>query len=532
MDNVTTASRMQDTFVSPAFEVRGVDRSFGIARVLCDVSLVLYPGEVHALVGENGAGKSTLIKVLTGVYTPDRGHIEIDGREVHLRSPGDAQGRGITAIYQEPTLFPDLSVAENVFIGRQPRPKARPWLDRRKMRADTRALLGEVGSLIPPGRLARGLSLAEMQLVEISAAMSKDTRLLIVDEPTASLTPAEVERLFMLLRKLCSTGVSVLFIGHRLEEIYEIAQRVTVLRDGAVIVSCLLGEITEAGLIEAMVGRPGEARLTRRRASRADDVMLKIEKLGRRGLFQDISFTVHAGEVVGMAGLVGAGRSEIARAAFGIDRYDTGQVMMQGRRLPPGRPDLAVEAGVAYVPEDRKAQSLADCLPVYQNISILLIRGLMKFGLVKRRQEQTIAARLFREFGVKAQSLTQSVGELSGGNQQKVVLAKWLALHPKVLILDEPTRGVDVAGKEEIHKLIDSLASEGLAILVISSDMPEILTLSDRVIVIREGRFAGELPADSSAAEVLGLSISRGKGAAGPEPLARTHHQHEHRREP
>jgi rhamnose transport system ATP-binding protein len=287
MDNVTTDAGAQDTPVSPAFEVYGIDKSFGISHVLRDVSLALYPGEVHALVGENGAGKSTLIKVLTGVYTADKGHMKIDGREVHLRSPSDAQGRGITAIFQEPSLFPDLSIAENIFIGRQPRPKARPWLDRRKMRADTRALLVEVGSLIPPGRLARGLSLAEMQLVEISAAMSKDTRLLIVDEPTASLTPTEVERLFVLLRRLCSTGVTVLFIGHRLEEIYEIAQRITVLRDGAVVVSCLLEEITEAGLIEAMVGRPQKARLTRRRASRTDEVMLKIDKLGRRGLFQD-----------------------------------------------------------------------------------------------------------------------------------------------------------------------------------------------------------------------------------------------------
>jgi rhamnose transport system ATP-binding protein len=475
--------------------------------VLSDVSLQFRSGEVHALVGENGAGKSTLAKIIAGVLDLDSGSVRIDGEAVHFQHPIQAQQHGVTIIFQEPMVFPDLSVAENIFIQRQPRRKGRPWLDKRAMSARSRELLEAVGSSVLPTRLVRGLSVAEMQMIEIASAMSRDTRLLIVDEPTASLTPPEVNRLFQLLRSLCASGSAVLFIGHRLEEVLDVADHITVLRDGEIVASRPTNEFTEADLIQAMVGRKSQTTFERKSSGQVGDALLELIGLGRSGVFKDISFKVNAGEIVGMAGLVGAGRSEIVRAAFGIDKIDVGQVVVGGKTLAHGRPDAAIAAGLAYVPEDRKVEGLAGRLPVYQNISILIAGVVGRFGWLRRGMERTIAEEFFRKLDVRAKSVTQLVSDLSGGNQQKIVIAKWLATGPRVLILDEPTRGVDVGAKEEIHRVIVSLAKEGLGILVISSDLPEVLAISDRIIVIREGRIAGELPRGSNAEEVLQLAV-------------------------
>jgi rhamnose transport system ATP-binding protein len=491
-----------------SFEVHRILKSFGSSPVLRDVSLQFHAGEVHALVGENGAGKSTMAKILAGALIPDQGHLSIDGTDLVLQTPGEAQRLGITMIFQEPTLFPDLSVAENIFVERQPRRRARPWLDRGAMLARTRELLDAVGSSIPAGRLVRGLSVAEMQMVEIAAAMSYDTRLLIVDEPTASLTPSEVEHLFGLLRSLCASGAAVLFIGHRLEEVFAIADRITVLRDGEVVASRLAGDFSQPELVQAMVGRPAQAAWKRTPQTHPHNTLLEVRGLSRSGVFKDISLTVNAGEIVGMAGLVGAGRSEIARAAFGVDEAHAGSVRVCGTQLPAGNPSAAIKAGLAYVSEDRKLEGLASRLPIYQNMSILLTSTVGRLGWLRRGKERLISAEWFRKLDVRAKNVAQPVSELSGGNQQKVVLAKWLATEPKVLILDEPTRGVDIGAKGEIHKLIDDLAQQGLGMLVISSDLPEILALSDRILVIREGRLAGELPGGASAESVLQLAVA------------------------
>ena len=489
------------------FEVEGIHKSFGSSPVLRDVSLQFHAREVHALVGENGAGKSTLARIMAGAMSQDRGAMRMEGVDQSVLTPSEAQRLGVTMIFQEPMLFPDLSVAENIFIGRQPRGSGRPWLDRGAMLAKTRGLLDAVGSSIPAGRLVRGLSVADMQMVEIAAAMSFETRLLIVDEPTASLTPSEVERLFGLLRSLCARGAAALFIGHRLEEVFAIADRITVLRDGEVVASRRAGDFTRPELVTAMVGRTVQAEWRRAPQTGLHDTLLEVRGLSRRGVFKDISFDVGAGEIVGMAGLVGAGRSEIARAAFGVDTPHAGAVAVHGTPLRAGDPSAAIKAGLAYVPEDRKSEGLAVQLPVYQNMSILLTSTVGRLGFLRRGKERLIAAEWLRKLDIRAKNVAQPVSQLSGGNQQKVVLAKWLATDPKVLILDEPTRGVDVGAKSEIHKLIDDLARQGIGILVISSDLPEILALSDRILVIAEGRLAGELPGGVGAEDVLALAV-------------------------
>lgn len=500
------------TWASAVVRLEHVSKSFGAAPVLNDVSLQLYAGEVHALVGENGAGKSTLAKMTAGAVAPDWGSVVVGGTVVHHATPAELQRLGVSIIFQEPMLFPDLTVAENIFVNRQPRQKGRPWLDRRTMNASAQELLNEIGSTVVSGRLVQGLSVAEMQMVEIAAALSQETKLLIVDEPTASLTPTEVEKLFTLLRSLCERGTGVLFIGHRLEEVFAIAHRITVLRDGVVIGTRLASSFTESELIEAMVGRAAGANVKRKPAAPRTETVLNVAGLSLSGVFKDVSFTIAPGEIVGMAGLVGSGRSEIARAVFGIDIAMAGTVSVCGRKLTPGRPEASIAAGLAYVPEDRKAEGLAERLPIYENIAVGIRSMLGRLGWVNSQREVKVALEFFRRLDVRAVGVRQKVSELSGGNQQKVLLAKWLATDPTVLILDEPTRGVDVGAKAEIHRLIDQLASEGLGILLISSDMPEVLALSDRIVVIREGRLVAELPGGATAREVIELAVSSARG--------------------
>jgi len=502
----------------PVLAARHVSKSYGGVAALSDVSLELYAGEAHALIGENGAGKSTLVKLLGGVLLPDAGALEMGGDAVVLATTAEARDQGIAVIYQEPTLFPDLSVSENVFIGRQPLRSARR-IDYRAMNSAVREIFGRLGVRLDPDRIARGLSIAEQQLVEIAKALSLDARVVIMDEPTASLSPVEVERLFRVVRNLRSHGTAVLFISHRLEEAFALCQRVTVLRDGAFVMSSELEDLTADDLVRAMVGREVLAR--EHTSGQRGDVVLKVERLTREGVFLDISFDVHAGEVVALAGLVGAGRTEVARAIFGIDRYDAGTVTIAGRRLPKGSPNAAMEAGIGLVPEDRRQHGLVMDMSIADNISLASLPELRRRGLLFSRVERTFAKSWAGRLQVKYRRLGNAVSSLSGGNQQKVVLAKWLARRPSLLIVDEPTRGIDVGTKADVHKLLAELASEGVAVLVISSELPEVLTLADRIMVMREGRLVATLThAEATEERIIAagtgqvLSSGTGDGSA------------------
>jgi rhamnose transport system ATP-binding protein len=475
-------------------------KAFAGVHALSDVSLELHAGEVHGLVGENGAGKSTLIKILGGVHQPDTGVLTVDGEEVFLNGPGEAADRGIAVIYQEPTLFPDLSVAENVFIGRQPLRTGRR-IDARAMDREVQEIFKRLGVLIDPERIARGLSIAEQQLVEIAKALSRRARVLIMDEPTAALSPVEAKRLFTVAETLRADGAAIVFISHRLEEVFALCQRVTVLRDGRLILSQPLTGLTADDLVRAMVGR--DLVVGEREAHQPGQRVLEVQRLTREGVFIDISFEVHAGEVVALAGLVGSGRSEVARAIFGIDRYDAGSVQISGRRLRGGSPTAAMHAGMGFVPEDRRQHGLVMEMSTARNIALASLGRLRRGGLVFARAERDFALEWAKRLQVKYGRITSPVTLLSGGNQQKVVLAKWLARQPSLLIVDEPTRGIDVGTKGEVHRLIASLAGEGVAVLVISSELPEVLTLADRILVMREGRLVARLSRAQASEEVI-----------------------------
>jgi rhamnose transport system ATP-binding protein len=486
---------------APILRLLKASKAFGAVHALEDVSLELHGGEVHALVGENGAGKSTLVKILGGVHQPDSGRLLApDGRELVLAGPADARSAGISIIYQEPTLLPDLSVAENVFIGRQPRRSARR-LDHRSMRRQTRDLFERLGVLIDPERIARGLSIAEQQIVEIAKALSLDARVVVMDEPTAALSAVEVARLFGVVQSLREQGAAIAFISHRLEEVFAICQRVTVLRDGRRVLSQRLEGLTAADLVRAMVGREIAQRAHEQHTAGAP--VLRITNLTREGVFEDISFEVCAGEIVALAGLVGAGRSEVARAAFGIDRYDSGSVHVGERRLTRGRPLDAMSAGVAFVPEDRRQQGLVMDMSIVDNIALASLQRLRRHGLLSSAVERRFASDWAARLQVKYSRLVNPATSLSGGNQQKVVLAKWLSREPQVIIVDEPTRGIDIATKAEVHRILTELARSGVAVLMISSELPEVLTVSDRILVMREGRLQAELTHAAASEEKI-----------------------------
>ncbi|MER8001400.1 sugar ABC transporter ATP-binding protein [Streptomyces sp. NPDC095613] len=498
---------------APVLALKDVSKSFGAVRALRDVSLQLLPGEAHALAGENGAGKSTLIKTLAGVHRPDSGEVLVDGEPVVFHGPADARDAGIAVIYQEPTLFPDLSIAENIFMGRQPR-RSLGRIDRRAVRETTAALMKRLGVELDPDRPARGLSIADQQIVEIAKALSFEARVLIMDEPTAALTGSETARLFSVVRTLRAEGAAVLFISHRLEEIFELCRRVTILRDGRWISSRPLAGLTEDDLVRAMVGRDlGE--LYPKQGTDVGETALSVRRLTREGVFRDVSFDVRRGEIVALAGLVGAGRSEVAQAVFGVDRADAGEVLVNGRALPAGSPTAAMAAGLALVPEDRRQRGLVMDMSIERNIALTGLGRLGRGGLVRRALERGRAADWAVRLQLKYNRLADPVGVLSGGNQQKVVLAKWLATEPVVLIVDEPTRGIDVGTKAEVHRLLSSLAAEGLAVLMISSDLPEVLGMADRVLVMHEGRLTAEIPRSEATEEsVMTAATGRDTKAA------------------
>ncbi|MER6748598.1 rhamnose transport system ATP-binding protein [Streptomyces sp. PvP037] len=500
-----------DTGPAPVLALKGISKSFSAVRALRDVSLELFPGEVHALAGENGAGKSTLIKTLAGVHRPDAGQVLLDGTPVVFHGPGDARDAGIAVIYQEPTLFPDLSIAENIFMGRQPR-RAFGRIDHRATHDATEALMKRLGVALDPDRPARGLSIADQQIVEIAKALSFDARVLIMDEPTAALTGSEVARLFGVVRTLREQGAAVLFISHRLEEIFEICQKVTTLRDGAWIAGEPVDGMTEDDLVRRMVGRDLEELYPKQEVSPGETV-LSVRRLTREGVFTDVSFDVRRGEIVGLAGLVGAGRTEVARAVFGVDRWDAGEVEVDGRRLTNGAPSAAMAAGLALVPEDRRAQGLVMDMSIERNIGLTGLRSTVRAGLMDRGAERSRSLDWAVRLQVKYARIADTVNTLSGGNQQKVVLAKWLATGPKVLIVDEPTRGIDVGTKAEVHRLLSQLAADGVAVLMISSDLPEILGMADRVLVMHEGRLTAEIPRTDATEETV-MAAATGRAAA------------------
>ncbi|MEV8569568.1 sugar ABC transporter ATP-binding protein [Streptomyces sp. NPDC051322] len=501
---------------TPVLALEGVSKSFGAVRALRGVSLQLYAGEAHALAGENGAGKSTLIKTLAGVHRPDTGTVLLDDDPVEFHGPADARDAGVAVIYQEPTLFPDLSVAENIFVGRQ-LSRSFGRVDHRAVKNAAADLFTRLGVDLDPDQPARGLSIADQQLVEIAKALSFDARVLIMDEPTAALTGSEVARLFGVVKTLREQGAAVLFISHRLEEIFELCQRVTTLRDGAWISSEPLEGLTEDDLVRRMVGRDLDE-LYPKQATDIGEVALTVRRLTREGVFTDVSFEVRRGEIVGLAGLVGAGRSEVARAVFGVDRFDGGEVEVLGRKLKPGAPSLAMGAGLALVPEDRRAQGLVMDMSIERNIGLTGFADTTRGGLMNRTAERSRAVDWAVKLQVKYARLADVVGTLSGGNQQKVVLAKWLATAPQVLIVDEPTRGIDVGTKAEVHRLLSSLAAQGVAVLMISSDLPEILGMADRVLVMYEGRLAADIPrAEATEETVMAAAtgrVTRGRNAA------------------
>jgi rhamnose transport system ATP-binding protein len=492
---------MSDSPPRPVLALVEVSKSFGSVHALQGVSLDLRAGEAHALAGENGAGKSTLIKLLAGVYQPDSGHLLVDGEPATFSGPAAARDAGVAVIYQEPTLFPDLSVAENIFMGRQPRTSL-GRIDRRTMHAEAAALFARLGVGLDPVQPARGLSIADQQMVEIAKALSLRARVLIMDEPTAALTSREVDRLFGVTRALREEGAAILFISHRLEEIFALCQRVTTLRDGRWIASEPVADITADDLVRRMVGRTLDA-LYPKLPSTVGEVVLKVDRLTREGVFTDISFQVRRGEIVALAGLVGAGRTEVAQAIFGVDRWDAGAVEVSGRRLPPASPTAAMAAGVALVPEDRRQRGLVMELSIERNVGITRLPHLRRGPVISRRAESALARDWAVRLRLKYARLTDAVGVLSGGNQQKVVLAKWLATEPNVLIVDEPTRGIDVGTKAEVHRLLSELAAQGMAVLMISSDLPEVIGMADRVLVMYEGRLVADIPRADATEEVV-----------------------------
>ena len=483
-------------------------KSFGAVQAVVDASIDIYGGEAHALVGENGAGKSTVVKILAGVHQPDAGELLIEGRPAVLAGPAAAQAAGIAVIYQEPTLFPDLTVAENIFMGRQPLLPARR-IDRRLMRTEAAALFERLGVQLDPARISRGLSIADQQIVEIAKALSLEARVIVMDEPTAALSAAEVARLFDVVRALRAAGAAVLFISHRLEEVFEICQRVTVMRDGSEVLASELAGLTADDLVRAMVGREMPQRTAGER-SRPGDEVLRVERLTREGVFTDISLHVRAGEIVALAGLVGSGRSEVARAIFGIDRYDAGAVTVNGKELRKASPATAMAAGIGYVPEDRRQQGLVMDMSIQQNVALASLARLRQGGLIRSAAERAFATDWAQRLRLKYGRLTDPVSMLSGGNQQKVVLAKWLGRRPALLIVDEPTRGIDIATKADVHELLVRLAGDGVAILMISSELPEVLHIGDRILVMREGRLTAEYShADASEEKIMSAATGQ-----------------------
>jgi|AntAceMinimDraft_1070359.scaffolds.fasta_scaffold02823_4 ABC-type sugar transport system ATPase subunit len=494
--------------VALALRMEKIGKAFPGVQALSEVDLEVGQGEVHAIVGENGAGKSTLMKILAGVYQPDAGSIHLNGVEVVLQSPLEAKRQGIRMVYQELNLVPDLSVSENIALGRIP--KKRGLVDRARMDADARGVLSELQTKIVPSMIVGDLTVSQQQLVEIAKAYASEPKIIVLDEPTSSLSEHETQALFRVIRRMSSAGVSVIYISHRLREVIDIADTVTVIRDGRRIDTQSIDGVTVEKMISLMVGRQLDEVFPKKKVP-IGDTILEVKNVSVPGRCEDVSFTVRAGEIVGLAGLVGAGRTEVAQAIFGLRRYSRGQVIVGGVSTHITRPRKGIKAGIAYVPEDRKTEGIIPSESIRNNISLAVLPSLQRAGFIERRKEKELAQQKAHELGVSPPLIERLANTLSGGNQQKVVLAKWLAAKPTVLILDEPTRGVDVGAKADIHTIIGELAAQGVGILMISSELPEILAVSDRIYVLHEGRVTEEI-ARSDASEERVMRAATGGG--------------------
>ncbi len=492
---------MENLSQQPIVSLRNAVKTFGPVVALANGSIELYGGEIHALAGENGAGKSTLVKILSGLYQRDAGEFEVSGQSASFSTVADSRAAGISVIYQEPTLFPDLTVAENIFIGRQPRGRF-GMIDHRLMRDQAQGIFDHLGVGIDPARMADGLSIADQQIIEIAKAISLDAKVLIMDEPTAALSGHEVDRLFTVARSIRDKGAALLFISHRMEEIFDLCDRVTIFRDGSYVTTRMIEETTRDQIVRDMVGRDID-QLFPKLDAEVGDAVLEVHDLNRAGVFSGINFEVRAGEIVALAGLVGAGRSEVARAVMGIDPIDSGSVTLLGTPLKLGDPLASIRAGIGFVPEDRRKQGLVMELSVLRNTALTLRDELATFGIINAAKEASTAAEWCRRLQVKTATPHHSVSTLSGGNQQKVVLAKWLATNPRLLIVDEPTRGIDVGTKAEVHRILSQLAVDGVAVLMISSELPEVLGMADRVLVMCEGAITAEFSRAEATPELV-----------------------------
>ena len=482
-------------------ELSNITKRFPGVVALDGIQFDLEAGEIHGLLGENGAGKSTLLKIITGVHQPDEGEIVLEGERIVFNNPLDAKRAGIAAIYQEPTCFPELSISENVFMGHPLVSGRLNRMDWKGMHQRTEQLLQELNIHLDPRTTMGLLNVAERQLVEIAKALSLDSKILLMDEPTSSLTIQEAERLFKVIRRLREDGVAIIFISHRLEEVFELTDRVTVLRDGKYIGTKGTEELTTQEVIRMMVGRSMDE-LYPKKEVKIGNPLLEVKNLTRQGEFSDISFSVREGEILGIAGLVGAGRTEMARAIFGITSPDGGEIRLADQRLKIKNPRDALRAGIAYLPEDRQDHGLVLAMDLSQNTTISILDR-FKYNLLDKKQEREITEKYIELLSIRTSGCTQLARNLSGGNQQKVVLAKWMATEPRLLILDEPTRGVDVQAKAAVHTLIGELAEQGLGIIIISSELPEVLGISDRILVMHEGKIAAEFMRDEATQELI-----------------------------
>jgi ABC-type sugar transport system ATPase subunit len=471
-------------------QLKGISKAFSGVQALKDVSFTIYGGQIQGLVGENGAGKSTIIKILAGFYKPDQGEIVIDNESVAFSSPRDSKNHGISVIHQELLLVPHLTVAENISLGQWPK-NGRKLIAWKEMYKRAEEALKMLGAAIDPNAIVSTLSTGEQQLVEIARSLSTETRVLILDEPTASLSESETQRLLQIVKKLREKGLAIVYVSHRLEEVFELADMITVFRDGKLVQSATHKEITPNNIVRLMVGR--DVSLERTRKPTHGKKVLEVRNLTRKGALEDISFDLHEGEILGLGGLVGAGRTEIFRCLFGVDPMDQGEILIDGKPVRIRNSQDAINHRIGFVTEDRKTQGLVLNASIKENASLSILNRIKKFGMVDKVREKEIVQNYKDQLRIKAPSLETVVISLSGGNQQKVVLARWLATNPRILLLDEPTRGVDVGARSEIQHMIEDLVSQGLAIIIISSDLNELLQLSDRIIVIREGKNVAEL---------------------------------------
>lgn len=481
-------------------EMHGIHKSFPGVKVLEDVHFSLYPGELHALMGENGAGKSTLMKILCGIYNKDQGTVTVKGKQEEITSTKMAEALGIAIIHQELNLIPYLSVMENIFLGREYTYGKTRFVNWRKMREEAGRYLKQLGMDIDPATIVEELSVGQQQMVEIAKALSLQADILVLDEPTAALTDREIEKLFDVIANLKAKGVGMIYISHRMEEIFKISDRITVLRDGKYIGTRETKETNMEELVRMMVGRDINDRFPKIEIAPGEE-RLRVEGISLGNRLRDISFSVRSGEILGIAGLMGAGRTEVAKVLFGADPATSGKIFINGVETPIRRPLDAIRAGIALVTEDRKQEGLILSLSVRENLSLPNLKKLSASGFMKRAAENVLSSQTIEKLRIKTPNAEQMVGALSGGNQQKVVIGKWMATNPKILILDEPTRGVDIGAKKEIYDLMNVLAKEGVAIIMISSELPEVLGMSDRILVMHEGRITAELSREEATQE-------------------------------